>query len=149
MKTEWLILADHADIVGNKLYVNGGGWNILTVNTGFPAIQQCGIAAAFDVPWNETNQRHTVELEIVSGDGVSLAKAGAQLEIGRPPGLPVGQSQRAQLAMNLQLQLAAAGTYEIIARIEGQEETRTHFNVIPGPMLQMIRQQQPPPPTPE
>lgn len=142
MKTEWLILADHADIVGNKLYLHGGGWDVLTVNTGFPVDQQLGLAAAFQVDWQETNQRHSVEIEILDADGTSLAKAAGQFEVGRPAGMPPGQSQRAQLAVNLPLRLGNAGTYEIVTRIEGQEDSRTHFNVIPGPMLLMRQQQE-------
>lgn len=142
MKTEWLILADHADIVGNKLYVNGGGWDALTVNTGFPVQQICGLAAAFSVDWNETNQRHTIEIEIMSADGKSIAKTGGQIEVGRPPGIPPGQSQRAQIAVNMLLAFDKPGTYEIVSRIEGQEPTRTHFNVVPGPMLLMKQQQE-------
>lgn len=142
MKTEWLILADHVDVVGNKLYLNGGGWDVLTVNSGFPVQQTLGLAAAFSVPWNETNQRHSVEIEVVTADGMTLAKAGGQLEVGRPPGLPVGQPQRAQLAVNMTLSLEKPGTYEIIVRIEGQEDVRTHFNVVPGPLLLMKQQQE-------
>ncbi|MHB8516706.1 MAG: DUF6941 family protein [Dehalococcoidia bacterium] len=142
MKTEWLILADHVDVVGNKLYLNGGGWDILTVNSGFPVQQTLGVAAAFSVPWNETNQRNNVEIEIVTGDGLTLTKAAGQLEVGRPPGLPAGQSQRAQIAVNVTLLLDKPGTYEIITRIEGQEDARTHFNVVPGPILIMQQHQE-------
>ncbi len=137
MKTEWLILADHVDVVGNKLYLHGGGWDVLTVNSGFPVQQTLGVAAAFSVPWNETNQRNNVEIEIVTADGLTLTKAAVQLEVGRPPGLPAGQSQRAQIAVNMTLLLDKPGTYEIVTRIEGQEDARTHFNVVPGPVLMM------------
>ncbi len=137
MRTEWLILADHVDVVGNKLYVNGGGWDILTVNSGFPMKQSFGLAAAFEVPWMETNQRHSVEIEVLGEDGNVLAKTGGQLEIGRPPGLPAGQSQRAQLAINMSIQFEKPGTYEIVTKVEGQQDARTHFRVIPGPVLLM------------
>lgn len=142
MKTEWLILADHADIVGNKLYVNGGGWDALTVNSGFPVQQVCGLAAAFSVDWNETNQRHNVEIEVMTADGSSVAKVEAQIEVGRPPGIPQGQAQRAQIAGTLGLTFDRAGTYVIVSRIEGQEDARITFNVVPGPMLIMKQQQE-------
>jgi hypothetical protein len=141
VKVEWLILADYAEIVGNKLYVQGGGWDVFTVNTGFPANKICGLAASVRVPWNETNQRHDFEIEVQTDDGQSLAKINAQFEVGRPPGLPSGQDQRWQVGGNLGLTFEKPGTYAIVARIEGQEDGRIHFNVIPGPMLAM---QQPP-----
>ncbi|MEX0749579.1 MAG: hypothetical protein WD359_02120 [Dehalococcoidia bacterium] len=140
MRTEWLILADHADIVGNKLYLNGGGWDVLSVLNAFPSQRMVGIAAAFRVEWNETNQRHNVEIEVLSADGASLAKVGGQFEVGRPPGLPPGQAQRAQLALNVGLNVPAPGVYEIVSRIEGQEDSRTAFNVVSGPALPQFNQ---------
>jgi len=141
MKLEWLILADWAQVIGNKLYVQGGGWDVLTVNTGFPMNQQIGLAASFVVPWEATNQRHTVEIEIATDDGASLAKIGGQFEVGRPAGIKPGQNQRFQLAANAGLQLQREGTYAIIARVEDQEVGRTHFNVMPGPFSGMRSQE--------
>jgi len=133
MKVEWLILADGAQVVGGKLYLLGGGWDVLTVNSAFPVTQRCAVAAAFRIPWNETNQRHNVEIEIASDDGKSLAKIGGQLEIGRPVGIPPGSEQRAQLAADVPLEFKEPGVFAIVARVEGQEETRTAFRVIAGP----------------
>ena len=137
MEVEWLILADYAEVIGNKLYVTGGGWDVLTVNTEFPVRHRCAVATSFKVPWNETNQRHNAELEVATQDGSTLAKAGAQFEVGRPAGIPPGQDQRWQFALNIELSIEQAGTFVIIARIEGQEMARSQFNVVLGPMLQM------------
>ena len=140
MEVEWLILADYAEVVGNKLYLMGGGWDVLTVNSEFPAKHRSAVAASFKVPWNETNQRHNVEIEIATQDGNTLAKAGGQFEVGRPAGIPAGQDQRWQLALNIEMTFEHPGTFVIIARVEEQEMTRSHFNVMAGPMLQMKRE---------
>ena len=142
MEVEWLILADSAEVVGSKLYLLGGGWDRLTVNSSFPIEQRCAIALSVRVPWNETNQKHVFEVEVMGEDPnteqpKSLVKVGGQFEVGRPPGIPQGQEQRIQLAINMSLRLEAAGTKVIVARIEGQEMRRVHFNVIPGPMMTM------------
>ena len=142
MEVEWLILADSAEVVGNKLYLLGGGWDRLTVNTEFPIEQRCAIALSVRVPWNETNQKHVFEVEVTSEDPnteqpKSLVKVGGQFEVGRPPGIPQGQEQRIQLAINMSLRLETPGTKIIVARIEGQEMRRVHFNVMPGTMLPM------------
>ena len=136
MRVEWLILADYTEIIGGKLYLMGGGWDVLTVNTSFPLARPVGIAAAFSVAWNETNQRHNVEIEIQTDDGQSVGKVAGQFEVGRPPGIKAGQEQRFQLAANVSLNLSGPGTYVIVARLEGQEEARVPFNVSAGPMLQ-------------
>jgi hypothetical protein len=130
MKTEWLILADAAQVVAGKLYVIGGGWDTLAVTQQFPVTRQIALAAAFTISWNETNQKHSVELEIATDDGSSVAKIEGQLEAGRPPGIPLGTSQRAQLAATLGLEFKTPGVYSIVSRISGQEDARTHFNVV-------------------
>lgn len=136
MQVEWLILADYVEIIGGKLYLMGGGWDVLTVNTAFPLARPVGLAAAFSVAWNETNQLHRVEIEFQTDDGQSVGNVGAQFEVGRPAGVKAGQDQRFQLAANVPLNLSAPGTYVIVARIEGQEQRRVPFNVITGPLLQ-------------
>jgi hypothetical protein len=140
MEVEWLILGDSAQVLGNKLYLLGGGWDKLTVNSGFPRNQRCAVAIAIKVPWNETNHKHTFEVEVVSEDMAteeprSMIKMAGQFEVGRPPGIPQGQDQRIQLALEMNLRIDKAGEKVIIARIEGREMKRVHFNVIPGPML--------------
>ena len=97
------------------------------------------IAASFLIDWSETNEKHPVTLEVMTADGVSLAKVDAAVEAGRPPGRPAGQPQRAQFAVEMGMQFEAAGTYEIVARAHG-EERKIYFNVEPGPFL-LARQQ--------
>jgi hypothetical protein len=140
MEVEWLILADSAQVVGNKLYLLGGGWEQVTVNAEFPVTHHCAVAVAVRVPWNETNQKHSLVVEVASEvpgteEPKSLLKLEGQLEVGRPPGTPLGQDQRVQLAFEANLKLETPGTNVIIARIEGVEMKRTHFNVVPSPML--------------
>jgi hypothetical protein len=140
VEVEWLILADYTEIIGGKLYLMGGGWDRLTVNSAFPLTKPVGMAAAFRVPWNETNQPQNVEIEIQSDDGESVGKVGAQFEVGRPPGMKAGQNQRFQLAANVPLTLREPGGYVIVARVEGQEAGRVPFNVLAGPALEARRQ---------
>ena len=130
MDVDWLILADAAQIVGGKLYLLGGGWDVLTVNAPFPAQQRCTIAAAFTVPWHETNQPLQVEIVVMDGDGASLGTISGQVELGRPPGLPQGSDQRAQLAAEMGLTFPAPGTYVVVARCNGEEGKRAAFRVV-------------------
>lgn len=135
MEAEWIILADHVEVVNGKTYLMGGGWENLTVNTLFPVTHQCGVAVAFSVPWNETNQQHDIEVEVADPDGETLAKIEGQMEVGRPPGTPLGKAQRMPLAINFGLQIKKFGPHAIIARVEGQELKRIGFNVVAGPAL--------------
>ena len=142
MEVEWLILADSAQVVGNKLYLLGGGWDMLAVSAGFPVEQRCAIAVSVKIPWNETNQRHTFEMEVseeTPGTEApkSIVKVGSQFEVGRPPGIPLGSDQRIQLAIDMTLKIEHPGTKVVVARIEGQEMRRIHFNVVSRPTLTM------------
>jgi hypothetical protein len=140
MQSEWLILADAAQVNNGKLYIMGGGWDVLTVNQTFPVTQYLGLAASFKIPWSETNQKHEIEVRIVTEDEGELAKIAAQLEVGRPAGIPVGTDQRAQFAANLPISFEKPGLFAIVTKIEGQESARTTFRVIGG-----LRVQMPPP----
>jgi len=128
---EWLILADAAQVVGNKLFLIGGGWDKLHIND-FPRQHPMGIALAIKVPWNETNEQHGFEIEIVSEDGTTIQKLGGNFEVGRPAGIKAGQDQRGQFAVNAIMQFAASGTFVVLARIDGEERRRVLFNVVSG-----------------
>jgi hypothetical protein len=130
MRTEWLILADAAQIVAGKLYLMGGGWDVLTANQALPVTRHCALAASYVIPWTETNQRFNVEIVIVSDEGKELGKISGQVEVGRPAGIPPGSEQRAQIAAELTLEFAQAGSYAIISSIEGREDLRTAFRVV-------------------
>lgn len=138
MQIEWLILADAAQIVDQKLYLLGGGWDRLFVNTEFPFVQPIAIAMSFKVPWMETNQTHNIELEVTDQDHTTvLAKLEAGFEVGRPAGLEAGQEQRSQFAIGFPVQIDRPGLYEINARISESQSTRVTFAVVPGPLLAM------------
>jgi len=132
---EWLILADSAYVVGNKLYLMGGGWDVLTVNSDFPVDQVIGIAASYSIPWGDTNQPHLAEINIIDEDGnASMAKIGHQFEVGRPPGIPAGSSQRTQMAGTIVLRISHPGNYSIRSQIDGEEQhLRAHFRVVAPP----------------
>lgn len=134
MEVEWLILADAAQVVANKLYMLGGGWDKVRGSKGFPFDQKIAIAMSVKVPWNETNDRHNFEIEIVSEDQdteepKSMAKIGGQFEVGRPVGILPGQEQRIQLAIDMLLKIDNPGTKIIIAKINGNKLRQVVFNV--------------------
>ena len=146
ISVEWLILADAATVVGEKLYLLGGGWDRLTVNKPPPVPHQMAVAASFSVPWNETNQKHRFDLEIFDLDGTSLFKFGGTFEVGRPAGLPQGQSQRTQIAVNMGVVFNKLGGYVIVGRVDDHAEARFPFSVVPtdavaAALAQQVRQQ--------
>lgn len=136
MEVEWLILADAAQVVGGKLYLMGGGWENVWVNA-LPTIHNFAVAAAFRVPWGETNQRHQVEVEVREDEGPVIAKVGGPLEVGRPPGLPGGMEQRVQFAVTLGMEIRQLGTFTIRARVNGEDGKVVSFRALAGPLFGM------------
>lgn len=143
MDIEWLILADSAQVVGNKLYMLGGGWDRLIVNKELPLTQRLAIATSFRVPWNETNERHSFEIEIATEDGKQLGKGTGQFEIGRPVGVQPGQDQRTQIALEINMNIAQFGTFVINASVGEEAKRSFSFSVVPGPSLLASRQTPP------
>jgi hypothetical protein len=90
-----LLLADFAQVLNGKLYIMGGGWSM----TG-PQPSLSAIALKIEVPWNQTNQKHNLKLELIDSDyravtvptpvGNSPVVIDGEFEVGRPAGLKAG-----------------------------------------------------------
>ena len=124
------MLADSAQAVDGKLYILGGAWNVLRFPE-FPAQLIVGIAVAIDVDWNETNQRHHLDLHFEDADGNAMdPKIGADFEAGRPPGAAAGSDLRIVFAVNGPLSIPRAGAYAAVAAVAGTELARARFQAV-------------------
>jgi hypothetical protein len=101
---DFLILADAAQVQGDKLYLLGGGWSLIWAKD-FPVQHQLAVAAAILVPWMDTNHKHQFRIRLRGEDGASFADVGGEFEQGRPPGLPPGSTQRVLISMNMAIKL--------------------------------------------
>ena len=132
MEVEFLILADAVQAVNGKLYMLGGGWTTLHAAT-IPTIHPLGIALGLRVPWQETNQLHRLQINLVDSDGAPVIQPmQAELEMGRPPGLRPGADQNAVIAVNAAVSFAKGGRYEVQAVVEGQTVRTVAFDVVPA-----------------
>lgn len=123
MKTT-LLLADSAEAVNGKLYILGGGWSI--TNATIPTMS---IAIKIEVPWNEANTPHKLDLVLVTEDGQPVKMNGqicqiqGEFEVGRPPGLRQGTPLDVALAVNItQLNLSPGSRYAWRCIIDGNED---------------------------
>lgn len=107
LSADFLLLADAAQVQGEKLYLLGGGWSLIWVKE-FPAQHQMAVAAGILVPWMETNIRHQFKISVRSEDGTPFGEVTGQFEQGRPPGLPPGTTQRVMLTVNMGIRLEHA-----------------------------------------
>lgn len=101
-----MLLADSAQAVGGKLYILGGGWNMIG-----PEPASFAIVLLIDVDWTEANQQHVLRLELLDEDGQLVQVPGpvgpqpliinSNFEVGRPPRLRPGTPLSVPIAINM------------------------------------------------
>lgn len=143
------VLCDSAVTAEGKIYVQGGGWNMLSPPA-FPAqLPRIGLAVCVSVPYTATNHNHTLEITLESEDGevvsvgppssdpidpASVPRPGkitAQFNMGRPPILQAGDAQTMPFAVNVDgLMLASPGAYAFVIKIDDTEMERLAFRAI-------------------
>ena len=114
----------------------GGGWNTLFA-PGVPVRIALGVLLA--VPWDETNQRRQLRIELLTEDGELVQSNGrevtatAEFDIGRPPGVKPGSTLNAPFAINFDGLVLDAGGYEFVVKIGEEIATRRPFYVVAPP----------------
>ena len=116
-----LLLADFARVANGKLDVIGGGWSMMNAQGPFGFF----VAALFQIPWDQTNTKHTFRLELLDADGHGLLtpdgeaiRAEGEFESGRPAGLLVGTPVDAPLVVPFGPLLLEDGRYEVRLTID-------------------------------
>lgn len=100
-----------------KIHMLGAGWSV----TGTPTTPSA-VALLLKIPWDLANRKLPLKLELLDGDGhpMSLATpagqqgvgAEAEIETGRPPGMPPGSMLDASFALNIGPLPLPPGGYE-------------------------------------
>jgi len=112
VRIEYAVLADHAEIVNGKLYLMGGGWDTYNA-TQAPVHVRMAIAIGVRIEWEETNKPVPVRVHVEDDDGLEIMRAEGALNVGRPPHLPPGSGQLAQMAVTLPADIPRFGGYRI------------------------------------
>ena len=132
-----LLLCDFAEAVNGKLYVMGGGWNVLFA-PGQPVTMS--VAAVVAVPWDQTNRPHELSLELLTEDGASVeveeqaVEVTGEFELGRPPGIKPGSSLNAPFVWTFAGLALDAGGYEWKLSIDGEPVASRPFAVTSPPV---------------
>ena len=128
---DFVMVADRAEVVGGKLYVMGGGWDAIgTADLSRPV--GISFAVGVVVPWNATNQEHTIEISLRDDTGtpIDAVQRAAKFNVCRPPLLGVGDSQRVIIAVPGEAVIfPRAGSYTIGATVDGGNGRETVFRV--------------------
>lgn len=132
MEIGFLLLCDHSEAVNGKLYLTGGGWNVLRLPE-LPHEWSFSIGLGIDVAYHETNDPHELMVSVQDPDGVELGEGlTANFETGRPPGLPQGQEQRLVMSIAATATFAAPGPHAAVVQVNGEELARSRFYLMEG-----------------
>jgi hypothetical protein len=123
-----MMLCDHAQVAGGKLFIAGGGWSATDTPTAPSAI-----ALIISVPWDRTNSRIQFALALTDQDGRPVSQMGpqgtiptrieGQVEVGRPPGVKPGSPIDVPLAFNVQsMLLDADARYTWVLTLDGEQQ---------------------------
>ena len=108
MQVEFVMLADAAQVVGGKLYVLGGAWNLYRA-TAFPTQAPIALVASILVDRSEAGSRHAVRLTVADEAGIPIVPTlDWTIEVANTEG---AVPQRSLLAVNTGIQLPRAGRY--------------------------------------
>ena len=110
VEIETLMLADWAEVINGKLYIQGGGWERrLRANGGSFAI-----VASILTPWHLTNQQHEISVFIQDADGGSVASPlRGNFTVGRPSKAQPGQRFRSPFVLNSAFSVPREGAYSV------------------------------------
>src|SRR5262249_1873065 len=108
-----------------KLDVIGGGWSMMNAQGPFGFF----VAALFQIPWDQTNQKHAFRLELLDADGQGVPtpdgetiRAEGEFEAGRPAGLRAGTPVDAPLVVPFWPLVLAEGRYEMRLTIDRERQ---------------------------
>ena len=103
IEIDFLILADWAETINGKLYIQGAGWDRKLKKQGNEPFE-LSVAAGILVPWNETNRENSFQMILESDDGeeVGLLVEGT-FTVGRPASAQQGQKLRTPFSAKIGL----------------------------------------------
>jgi hypothetical protein len=153
-----VMLCDHAEVAGGKLFISGSAIDRMDLPPGAPPpfVANFAVAGLVRVPWTATNSEHSLSFRFLTEDGadpelpegVSPApqSIGGEMRfnVGRPPAAANGQEQLVPFSFNFQgLPLMRTGRYVVVLSLDGTEMRKLSFAVTQQP--QTVTYTVPPP----
>ncbi len=133
-------VADHADAVGGKVYVNGGFWNLLqspTYPNVFPSI---AVVAVLEVPFAEHHRDHKIEIGLRDEDWKPLPlKIEAGIRVGADASKEHGEPSIVPFAANIvNVLIDFPGRYSFYLKVDGEEKASYVVKAIQVPQVVQV-----------
>lgn len=140
-----VMLCDHAQVAGGKLFISGACINQVNVQADaeapFPV--NFAVAGLVHVEWQDTNVEHELRFELLTEDGqppllptengLAPRQVAGQMtfNVGRPPQLQPGSEQIQPFIFAFPgLPLGETGSYSFVLSIDGEQVRRVPFTMI-------------------
>ncbi len=132
VEIDCLMLADWAEAINGKLYIQGAGWDRTKLTPDQSA--DFAVAASFLVPWNLTNRQHEFAMTIEGEDGTPVAPPlTGSFTVGRPPDARPGQRFRSPIAVRCGMNLPGPGLYRVTMALNQVPAKSVSFDVLEAP----------------
>lgn len=126
------LLADAVQASQGKLFVLGGGWDVLTVRSLPARHPSMGIGLRVRVPWGWPGESVRLDVELQDEDGKSVlpGSLSAPVPVRRPDHLPEGQDLTVVRALTFtNVIFRNEGAYSFVVSIDGEVKERLRFMV--------------------
>jgi hypothetical protein len=134
-----MMLADAAQVADGKLFILGGGVQVLAAQP-----QPVALGLLIYVPWDRADLSHEWKLELLDEDGIPVLHndmpviVAGQFEAGRPDGWPPGKALLVPLAINfsaLPVRPGQSYTWRFVVNDTTEPTWRVSFSVNPPPQV--------------
>jgi hypothetical protein len=121
--------ADHAEVVGGKVYANGAFWTLLRFPVYPQILPTVSLVAVLSVPPYAFGQDHAITVGMMDADGGELPlKAEGTFRVDSGPELRPGESAVVPISITVNfLRLERPGEYAFRLFIDGEELDRYGF----------------------
>lgn len=126
------LLADAVQASQGKLFILGGGWDVLTVRSLPARHPSMGIGIRVRVPWGWPGDAVRLDVELQDEDGKSVlpSSLSAPVPVRRPDHLPEGQDLTVVRALTFtNLVFRSEGGYSFVISIDSEVKERLRFLV--------------------
>jgi|DewCreStandDraft_5_1066085.scaffolds.fasta_scaffold02810_8 hypothetical protein len=132
----YLILCDAAEVMGDRTFIMGGGWVSRS-----PHMPGMAVVVLLDVPWDQANRVHEMELKLLDEDGNAVSAGNpprevcvkSNFEVGRPAGHPAGMPLRFMQAINFHLlPMQPSQRYRWELKVDGETVSLASFFTRPS-----------------
>ena len=132
------VLCDAAQVMGDKLYILGGGWSYAwPPQPGQPVTM--ALAVLMYIPWSATNRRLAVDTRLVTEDGEQVTqdfgevRAVGEIEAGRPPGARHGAPVVVPFVVSYPTVSLEYGGFVWEVEVDGEVLARVPFQIAAPP----------------